>query len=76
MLDRKRNYILYASMCTICSSVEYVYENLFEMKKNRKTENENRKLKNKGAKTLNPGAPPLVPVGPARASRRDHVETF
>ena len=79
MLDRKRNHIIYASMCTICSSVEYVYENLFEMKKNWKTENENRKHKNKGAKTLNPGAPPLVPVGvgpPARASRRGHVESL
>ena len=27
--DRKRNYIIYASTCTVCSSVKYVYENLF-----------------------------------------------
>ena len=77
MLDRKRNYIIYASMCTIRTSAEYVCENLFEMKKNWKTENENRKHKNKGAKTLNPGAHPLVPVGvPARAARRGLVESL
>jgi hypothetical protein len=30
----KINYIIYASTCTIYSSIEYVYENLFEIKKN------------------------------------------
>ena len=48
MYARKRNYIIYASTCTICSSVEYVYENLFENEKElngkhkmkRKTQNE------------------------------------
>ena len=34
-LRLRENYIIYASTCTVCSSVEYVlYENLFEMKKN------------------------------------------
>ena len=81
MLNRKRNYIIYASMCIICSNVEYVYEKLFEMKKNWKTENENRKHKNKGATTLNPDAhPSVLPTGtkgpPARAARRGHVESL
>jgi hypothetical protein len=33
MLNRKRNFIIYASTPAICSSVEYLNENLFEVKK-------------------------------------------
>ena len=44
MYARKRNYIIYASTCTVCSSVEYVYENLFE---NEKELNGKHKMKRK-----------------------------
>jgi hypothetical protein len=33
MYGQKRNSIIYASTCIVCSSVEYVYKNLFEMKR-------------------------------------------
>jgi hypothetical protein len=39
MLDREKKYIIYASTCIVCSRVDYVYENLFEIKKKIDTQN-------------------------------------
>jgi hypothetical protein len=82
MYGQKRNSIIYASTCIVCSSVEYVYKNLFEMKrikwkhKIKKNRVENIKWKRIEWKTQNKGLPTRTKGSSAPALDRSHVEAF